>query len=76
MSETSEREYMVNKIKQWLAVETKIDEYSKQLKELRSMKKSLNVDLLDIMKNNEIDCFDCTSGKIMYTKSNVRKKYK
>ena len=65
--------YMVQKIKNWLAVESKITELSNQLKELRKMRKDLNVDLLEIMKTNEIDCFDCNSGKIMYTKNNVKK---
>ncbi len=69
----SNKEYMVQKIKNWLAVESKINELSRQLKELRTMRKDLNVDLLDIMKTNEIDCFDCNSGKIMYTKNNVKK---
>lgn len=67
------KNYMVQKIKTWLAVETKINELSRQLKELRTMRKDLNVDLLEIMKTNEIDCFDCNSGKITYTKSNVKK---
>ena len=67
------KNYMVQKIKTWLAVETKITELSRQIKELRSMRKDLNVDLLEIMKTNEIDCFDCNSGKITYTKSNVKK---
>lgn len=74
MSDNSQgKEYMVHKIKQWLAVENKLDEYLKQVKELKKMRKELNVDLLEIMKNNDIDCFDCTSGKIMYTKNNVKK---
>ena len=67
------KNYMVQKIKTWLAVESKITELSRQLKELRSMRKDLNVDLLEIMKTNEIDCFDCNSGKITYTKNNVKK---
>ena len=75
MEEQSENNkvYMVQKIKIWLAVESKISELSNQLKELRKMRKDLNVDLLEIMKTNEIDCFDCNSGKIMYTKNNVKK---
>ena len=67
------KEYMVYKIKQWLAMENKIGELSRQLKELRNAKKELNVDLMEIMKTNEIDCFDCNSGKISYTRTNVKK---
>jgi tRNA isopentenyl-2-thiomethyl-A-37 hydroxylase MiaE len=67
-----DKSYMVHKIKQWLSLESQIVEKSKEIKQLRQMKKELNVDLLEIMKTHEIDCFDCKSGKIMYTKSNVR----
>lgn len=70
---TQNRDYMVNKIKQWLAVEQKINELSTHIKQYRALKKELNVDLLEIMKTNEIDCFDCQSGKITYTRNNVKK---
>ena len=28
---------------------------------------------MEVMKTHEIDCFDCNSGKIAYTKNKVRK---
>ena len=65
--------YMIQRIKQWFAIENKLTELSGQIKELRKMRKDLNVDLLEIMKTHNIDCFDCNSGKIMYTKNNVKK---
>lgn len=65
--------YMIQRIKQWFAIENKLTELSAQIKELRKMRKDLNVDLLEIMKTHNIDCFDCNSGKIMYTKNNVKK---
>lgn len=64
---------IINKIKSWLEIEHKISEFSKQLRELRKIKKELNVELLEIMKTNDIDCFDCNSGQILYTKNNVKK---
>ena len=30
-------------------------------------------DLVEVMKNHEIDCFNCNSGKIAYTKNKVKK---
>ena len=69
----SDQGYMIQKIKQWFAIENKLTELSGQIKELRKMRKDLNVDLLDIMKTHNIDCFDCNSGKIMYTRNNVKK---
>lgn len=64
---------LISKIKAWLETEQKISNLSAQLRELRKQKKDLNLDLVDVMKSNEIDCFDCNSGKLMYTKTNVKR---
>ena len=68
-----EKAVLVEKIKQWLEIENEISNYSKKLKELRATKKELSDTLVDVMKSNEIDCFDCNSGKIMYSQNKVRK---
>ena len=60
-------------IKHWLDIESKISEYSAILRDLRKQKKQLNADLLEIMKANDIDCFDCNSGQITYIKNNVKR---
>lgn len=72
-STQNDQGYMIQRIKQWFAIENKLTELSSQMKELRKMRKELNVDLLEIMKTHNIDCFDCNSGKIMYTRNNVKK---
>ncbi len=68
-----ENQVLVQHIKQWLDLEHKITENSRQLRELRKQKKELSVGLMEVMKTNEIDCFDCNSGQLMYTKNNVKK---
>ena len=60
-------------IKQWLDVENKIAEHSAILRELRKEKKQLNVSILEIMKANDIDCFDCNSGQITYIRNNIKR---
>ena len=60
-------------IKQWLDIESKISEHSAILRDLRKQKKQLNTALLEIMKANDIDCFDCNSGQISYIKNNVKR---
>lgn len=64
---------IINQIRNWMTIENRISELSKELRELRKHKKEINTQLLSVMKNNEIDCFDCKSGQIMYTKNNVKK---
>ena len=67
------QQLVVKHIKQWLDLEQKISAQSKLLRDMRKEKKELSVGLMEIMKNNEIDCFDCNSGQLMYTKNNVKK---
>lgn len=66
-------EESVSTIKQWLDIESKISQHSANLRELRKEKKNLNSEMLNIMKANDIECFDCTSGQITYIKNNVKR---
>ena len=66
-------EVLVDTIKQWMTIENEISENSRKLRELRKQKKDLNITLMNVMKQNDIDCFDCKSGQITYNKTNVKK---
>lgn len=66
-------EESVSTIKKWLDIESKISHHSTMLRELRKEKKQLNAALLGMMKENDIDCFDCNSGQITYIKNNVKR---
>ena len=66
------KEELVNSIKEWIQIEDAMKVLQKELKERREKKKLLTTTLVDIMKTNEIDCFDMTEGKISYTKSKVK----
>lgn len=68
-----ENQHLVHTIKQWLELEEKISQMSKELRDMRKRKKDLNLSLMGVMKENEIDCFDCNNGQIMYTRNNVKK---
>jgi hypothetical protein len=66
------KEQLVTNIKDWMKVDHEMKALQKELKERRIRKKELTDSLVHIMKNNEIDCFDLSEGKIMYTKNNVK----
>ena len=66
------KEVLVNKIKEWISHDDEIKNLQKQIKEHRSEKKELTSNLLDIMKTNEIDCFDINNGKIVFCKNKVK----
>lgn len=66
------KEQLINFIKQWIETEDEIKVLQKQLKEKRCEKKILTESLVDVMKTNEIDCFDINNGKLIYTKNKVK----
>ena len=60
-------------IKDWVNIDNEIKILQKEIKDRRNNKKILTNSLIEIMKTNEIDCFDINNGKIMYSKNNVKK---
>jgi predicted chitinase len=66
------KDELIDNIKAWMQIEDEIKVLQKEIKERRTKKKVLTAILVDIMKTNDIDCFDMNEGKISYTKSNVK----
>lgn len=66
------KEELVGHIKKWIEYDNEIKNLQKILKEKRENKKSLTSQLIDVMKNHEIDCFDVNDGKILYTKNKIK----
>ena len=66
------KEELVNIIKEWIEIDDKVKELQTIIKEYKNKKKNLTLSLLTIMKNNEIDCFDINSGKIVYCKNKTK----
>ena len=63
---------LINTIKEWISINNNINELQKSVKDLRAKKKHLSDTLMTVMKNNEIDEFDITNGKLMYKKNKVK----
>jgi len=70
--ETTSKAELVENIKEWIGVDVELKKIQKRAKELRASKKLYTVKLVDIMKTNEIDCFDVNNGKLIYTKTKTR----
>tara|TARA_B100000965_G_scaffold350387_1_gene324248 strand:- start:22 stop:378 length:357 start_codon:yes stop_codon:yes gene_type:complete len=66
------KDELVTYIKDWLQVEDEMKVLQKELKERRAKKKALTQSLVQIMKTNDIDCFDMAEGNIVYTKNKVK----
>tara|TARA_B100000508_G_C11274350_1_gene187288 strand:+ start:201 stop:554 length:354 start_codon:yes stop_codon:yes gene_type:complete len=67
------KDQLVTHIKSWIEIDTEISNLQKQIKQYREEKKNLTTSLVDVMKSNEIDCFDINDGKLIYSKSKVKK---
>jgi len=67
-----DKEELVNNIKEWIQIDNELKQLQKAAKERRERKKELTQDLVEIMKNNEIDCFDINDGKLIYSKNKVK----
>ncbi len=70
MSES--KQILITTIKEWVNINSKINELQKQIKELKNTKKQLSNSLISVMENNEIDRFDINNGKLVYKKNKVK----
>ena len=67
------KEELMTHIRSWIQIDNDVSKLQKQIKELREDKKKSTATLVDVMKNNEIDCFNINDGKLIYSKSKVKK---
>ena len=68
----SDKELLVNMIKEWVIINNKMNETQKILKELRTKKQNISNSLIKIMENNDIDDIDIKNGKLVYRKNKVK----
>jgi len=67
------KEELVTRIRDWIKIDNEITKLQKQIKGFREEKKNMTTSLVDVMKDNEIDCFDINDGKLIYSKSKCKK---
>ena len=67
------KEELVNNIKEWIKIDGEILKLQNEIKERRNKKKDLTESLVNVMKKNEIDCFDINGGSLIYKKNKVKK---
>lgn len=66
------KEKIINTIQLYIKTESEIKVLQKELKNRKEDKKNYTEILIDIMKNNDIDCFDLSEGKIIYSKNKIK----
>ena len=73
MSIAKNKAELVQLIKDWITTDNEIRELNKQAKQRKDKLKKVSHNLINTMKENEIDEFNVKDGKIMYSKTNVKK---
>lgn len=67
------KEQLIKCIKDWVKIDNEIRQLTKEQTTRRNEKKKISALLMEIMRKNEIDCFDIKDGQIMYNKKQVKK---
>jgi hypothetical protein len=62
------KEELVTHIKSWIALEDELKTLQREIKIRRAKKKELNNQLINVMSNNEIDCFNINNGRLIHSK--------
>lgn len=67
------KEELVGSIKEWIKMDNEINKLKTEIREKNNRKKDITDALVNVMKKNEIDCFDINGGSLIYKKSVVKK---
>ena len=67
------KEQLVKTIKEWVKIDNDIRKLQQEIAKRKNEKKGISNNLMNIMKQNEIDCFDINDGQIYYSKKNIKK---
>jgi hypothetical protein len=68
-----EKEDLVRIIKEWVKNDNETRTLQKEIIKRKVDKKNITIRLMEIMKQNQIDCFDINDGHILYKKKTVKK---
>lgn len=67
------KDQLIAAIREWVRLDNEMRQLQKEITVRKNDKKKINESLIDIMKKNEIDCFDIKDGQLCYVKKNMKK---
>jgi hypothetical protein len=67
------KEELVMNVKEWIKMDNEILKLKAEVKERNLKKKQLTDSLMNVMKKNEIECFDINGGALIYKKNTIKK---
>jgi len=66
MDNNTEKNKLIDIVRNWVNIDNQLIKLNRMIKQLRSEKKTLNIEMIQIMKENNIDIFDLKEGQIRY----------
>ena len=63
------KEQLLENVKDWITIDNEIRKLQSAIKERRKQKKELTENLVNTMKQNDIDVFNIPDGELIYTKT-------
>ena len=69
----SHKQILVEQIKKWVKIDNEIKQLKKEENSRKKIQKEISAQLIETMRENEIDEFNIKNGKLVYSKHNVKK---
>jgi len=69
----STKEELISKIKEWIKIDNELTKLKSEVKQRTIKKKQITENLVKVMKNNAIDCFDINGGALIYKQKKTKK---
>jgi hypothetical protein len=63
---------LIELVRDWVRIDNETRVLRKEVRDRNARKKELTKTLIEVMKENDIDCFDIKQGKLTYAKSKVK----
>tara|TARA_Y200000002_G_C22271864_1_gene492470 strand:- start:63 stop:428 length:366 start_codon:yes stop_codon:yes gene_type:complete len=73
MNQNNTKELLINNIRKWVKLDNELRALKKEESARKKQQKELNTQLIDLMKQNEIDNIDIKGGQICYNQKNIKK---
>ena len=68
----NEKNKLIDIVRKWVNIDNQLNKLNQMIKQLRLEKKTLNMEMIHVMKQNNIDIFDLKEGQIRYKQEKIK----
>lgn len=72
-AKVSTKDELILNIKEWIKIDNEITKLKSDVKDKNNKKKEITQSLVNVMKENSIDCFDINGGALIYKQKKTRR---